>query len=237
MLAGVVLTALYMTRQMIYVFFGNRRSAAEHAHESPRVITMPLIVLAIGTVFLSVVLSPAWSWLHAYLTGEPVHFDITHLIQPMLLISLVLVGTGIALGIWFYRKAGAQDRDRSAEVDPLEYAQPALFRFLANKMGIDELYARTIIAFVWASARLSDWMDRYFWDGLVRGFGAIGQLFGIFTADVDERGINAGVDETTVGARGLGRLLSSAHSGQIQIYLGVVAVGMLALLLLYAWLA
>jgi hypothetical protein len=66
---------------------------------------------------------------------------------------------------------------------------------------------------------------------------AIGQLFGIFTADVDERGINAGVDETTVGARGLGRLLSSAHSGQIQIYLGVVAVGMLALLLLYAWLA
>ena len=237
MLAGVVLTALYMTRQMIYVFFGNRRSAAEHAHESPRVMTMPLIVLAIGTVFLSVVLTSAWPWLHGYLTGEPVHFDIARVIQPMLFISFVLVSGGIALGIWFYRKTGAQDRDRPAEVDPLEYAQPALFRFLANKMWIDELYARTIIAFAWASARLSDWMDRYFWDGLVRGFGAIGQLFGIFTADVDERGINAGVDETTVGARGLGRLLSSAHSGQIQIYLGVVAVGMLALLLLYAWLA
>ena len=237
MLAGVVLTALYMTRQMIYVFFGNRRSAAEHAHESPRVMTMPLIVLAIGTVFLSVVLTSAWPWLHGYLTGEPVHFDIAHVIQPMLFISLLLVSGGIALGIWFYRKTGAQDRDRPAEVDPLEYAQPALFRFLANKMWIDELYARTIIAFAWASARLSDWMDRYFWDGLVRGFGAIAQLFGIFTADVDERGINAGVDETTVGARGLGRLLSSAHSGQIQIYLGVVAVGMLALLLLYAWLA
>ena len=88
MLAGVVLTALYMTRQMIYVFFGNRRSAAEHAHESPRVMTMPLIVLAIGTVFLSVVLTSAWPWLHGYLTGEPVHFDIAHLIQPMLFISL-----------------------------------------------------------------------------------------------------------------------------------------------------
>jgi len=237
MLAGVVLTALYMTRQMIYVFFENRRSAAEHAHESPRVMTTPLIVLAIGTVFLSVVLTSAWPWLHGYLTGEPVRFDIARLIQPMLFISFALVSGGIGLGIWFYRKAGAQDRDRSAEVDPLDYAQPALFRFLANKMWIDELYARTIIAFAWASARLSDWMDRYFWDGLVRGFGAIAQLFGIFTADVDERGINAGVDETTVGARGLGRLLSSAHSGQIQIYLGVVAVGMLALLLLYAWLA
>ncbi len=237
MLAGVVLTALYMTRQMIYVFFGNPRSAAEHAHESPRVMTIPLIVLAIGAVFLSVVLTPAWAWLHDYLTGEPVHFDPAHLVQPILFISLVLVGGGIALGIWFYRKAGVKDRDRPAEVDPLEYAQPAVFRFLANKMWIDELYARTVIAFAWSSARLSDWMDRYFWDGLVRGFGAIGQLFGMFTAGVDERGINAGVDETTVGARGLGRLLSSAHSGQIQIYLGVVAVGMLALLLLYAWLA
>jgi NADH-quinone oxidoreductase subunit L len=237
MLAGVVLTALYMTRQMIYVFFGNRRSAAEDAHESPHVMTMPLIVLAVGTVFLSVVLTTAWPWLNGYLTGEPVHFDIAHLIQPILFISVLLVGGGIALGIWFYRKAGAQDRGRPAEVDPLQYAQPVLFRFLANKMWIDELYARTIIAFAWASARLSDWMDRYFWDGLVRGFGAIGQLFGVFTANVDARGINAGVDETTVGARGLGRLLSSAHSGQIQIYLGVVAVGMLALLLLYAWLA
>ena len=237
MLAGVVLTALYMTRQVIYVFFGNRRSAAEHAHESPRVMTMPLIVLAIGTIFLSVVLTPAWPWLHDYLTGEPVHFEIADLIQPMLFTSLVLVGAGIGLGIWMYRRAGAQDGSRPAEVDPLEYRQPALFRFLANKMWIDELYARTVIAFAWASARLSDWMDRYFWDGLVRGFGAVGQFFGMFTAGVDKRGINAGVDEMTVGARGLGRLLSGAHSGQIQIYLSVVAVGMLALLLLYAWLA
>jgi NADH-quinone oxidoreductase subunit L len=237
MLAGVVLTALYMTRQMIYVFFGNRRSAAECAHESPHVMTIPLVVLAIGTVFLSVVLTSAWPWLDGYLTGEPVHFDIARLIQPVLFISLLLVGSGIALGVWFYNKAGEQDGGRAAEVDPLEYAQPAVFRFLANKMWIDELYARTIVAFAWASARLSDWMDRYFWDGLVRGFGAIGQLFGRFTSDVDERGINAGVDETTVGARGLGRLLSGAHSGQIQMYLGIVAVGMLALLLLYAWLA
>src|SRR5947209_646954 len=237
MLAGVILTALYMTRQMIYVFFGQTRSCSEHAHESTRVMTMPLIVLALCAIFFSVLLTPAWPWLHGYLLGEPVHFEIVGLVQPMLFVSLALVSAGVVAGVWMYRKAGVSDRDRSAEIDPLEYAQPALFRFLANKMWIDELYDRTVIAFSWTAARLSDWMDRYFWDGLVRGFGAIGQLFGIFTAGVDERGINAGVDETTAGARGLGRLLSSAHSGQIQIYLGVVAVGMLALLLLYAWLA
>jgi NADH-quinone oxidoreductase subunit L len=236
MLAGVILTALYMTRQIVYVFFGNHRTASEHANESPRVMTIPLIVLALCAIFFSVVLTPGWPWLHGYLTGEPAPFDIARLIQPMLFVSLVLVGAGIGLGVWMYRKAGAQDRQRPAETDPLEYAQPALFRFLENKMWLDELYAHTVIAFSWMGARLSDWMDRYFWDGLVRGFGGLGQVFGIFTTDFDERGINAGVDETTAGTRGLGRLISAAHSGQIQRYLGVIAIGMLALLLLYAWL-
>src|SRR5881397_2893750 len=236
-LAGVVLTALYMTRQIIYVFFGPARSSSEHAHESPRVMTWPLIALALCAIFFSVGLTPAWPWLHGYLTGELVQFDVARLIKPMFFVSLVLVGMGIGLGIWMYRKAGVPERNRPAGIDPLEYAQPALFCFLANKMWIDELYARTVIAFGWMAARLSDWMDRYFWDGLVRGFGAIGQLFGIFTTSVDERGINAGVDETTAGARGLGRVMSTAHSGQIQTYLGAVAIGMLALLLLYAWLA
>src|SRR5438067_7623329 len=236
MFAGVVLTALYMTRQIIYVFFGDPRASVDHSHESPRVMTRPLIALALGAILLSVVLTPAWPWLHEYLTGEPVHFEIGRLIQPALFVSLVLVSAGIGVGLWMYRKAGVQAGDRPAQIDPLEYAQPALFRFLANKMWIDELYYRTVIAFSWMAARLSDWLDRYFWDGLVRGFGAIGQVFAMFTTGVDERGINTGVDETTVGARGLGRLMSAAHSGQIQIYLGVVAIGMLALLLLYAWL-
>src|SRR6266481_4399492 len=218
-LAGVVLTAFYMPRQMISVFFGQRRSSSEHAYESPRIMTIPLIVLALGAILLSVVLTPGWPWLHGYLTGEAVHFEIARLVHPMLFVSLALVSAGVGLGIWIYRKAGGPDRDRPAEMDPLEYAQSGLFRFLANGMCIDELYDRTVIAFSWASARLVDWMDRYFWDGLVRGFGAVGQLFGIVTTSVDERGINAGVDETTAGTRGLGRLLSTMHSGQIRTYL------------------
>jgi len=226
-----------MTRQIIYVFFGNRRVAAEHAHESPRVMTTPLIVLAICTIVFSAVLTPAWPWLHGYLMGETPVFNIARLIQPTLFVSLLLVSVGIALGILVYRKAGAQDGHRPTETDPLEYAQPELFRFLENKMWIDEFYNRTVIAFAAFCARLSDWMDRFFWDGLVRAVASLGQLFAVFTTNVDEHGINAGVDESVTGTRGLGRLISSAHSGQIQTYLGVIAIGMLALLLLYAWLA
>jgi NADH-quinone oxidoreductase subunit L len=229
MLAGVVLTALYMTRQIIYVFFGNRRAAAEDAHESPPVMTIPLIVLAVCSIVFSVVLTPAWPWLHSYLKGEPPHFDIALLLQPMLFVSLALVAAGIALGFLMYRKA--------SETDPLAQTQPALFRFLENKMWLDELYARTVVAWTVMLSRLSDWMDRHIWDGLVRGFGGLGQLFGILSANFDERGINAGVDEATTGTRGLGRLISGWHSGQIQTYLRAVGISVLALLILYAWLA
>jgi NADH-quinone oxidoreductase subunit L len=228
MMIGVVLTALYMTRQIIYVFFGNRRAASEHAHESPGVMTIPLIVLAVCAVAFSIVLTPAWPWLEGYLTGHPAHFDAHLLIQPMIFISLALVGAGVSVGIWMYRRAG--------ETDPLQQAQPALFRFLENKMWIDEIYDRTVIALSAILARLSDWMDRHVWDGLVRGVGGLGQFFGRVTTGADERVINAGVDEGTVGAQGFGRVMSRWHSGQIQTYLSAVALGMLALILLYAWL-
>ena len=228
MMIGVILTALYMTRQIIYVFFGNRRAASEHAHESPGVMTIPLIVLAVCAILFSVVLTPAWPWLESYLAGHPAHFDTHLLIQPMIVVSLALVGAGISLGIWIYRRA--------RETDPLQHAQPTLFRFLENKMWIDEIYERTVIALSKILARLSDWMDRHVWDGLVQDIGRIGQFFGSVTTSTDERLINAGVDESTSGAQGLARLMSRLHSGQIQPYLGAVALGMLALVLLYAWL-
>ena len=228
MLAGVVLTALYMTRQIVYVFFGNGRGASEHAHESPSMMTMPLIVLAACSILFSIVATPAWPWLHAYLNGEPARFDLSLLVQPMLFVSAALVFGGIGFGIFIYRNV--------AETDPLAQKQPALFEFLQKKMWLDEFYRWTVVALGQLAAHISDLLDRYFWDGLVRAFAGLGQLFGIFTANFDERGINAGVDQTTAGARGLGRVMSAWHSGQVQTYLGVIAVGMLALLVLYAWL-
>jgi len=228
MMAGVVLTALYMTRQMIFVFYGSPRTASKNAHESSRVMTLPLIVLALCTVGLTAAVTPAWPFLHSYLSGEAAHFDIARLVQPMLFVSLALVVAGLGLGILIYRHAGAKD--------PLQRAQPALFRFLENKMWLDELYRHTVIAFSRNAAVLSDWLDRYLWDGLVRALGVIGESFGGFSKGVDERAINAGVDEGVLGARGLGRVMSIWHTGQIQTYLGAVALGMVALLLLYAWL-
>ncbi len=228
MLAGVVLTALYMTRQFIYVFLGTSHRASVRAHESPRVMTRPLIVLAACSVLLLLVLTPAWPWFRSYLEGEPAHFDIALLIQPIIFTSLALVGAGLVLGWFVYRRAD--------ETDPLARAQPALFRFLENRLWLDELYDHTILALARGAARLADWMDRHIWDGFARLGGSVGQLLGICTKGLDENAINAGADRLTRSARGFGRMMSARHSGQIQTYLGVLAIGMLALLLIYAWL-
>jgi len=266
MLVGVILTTLYMTRQMIYVFFGNGarnielesvRPAAlqpaaqrsenisrptehspmfqadmhlhEYARESPRVMIVPLIILAACSIVLAIFLTPAWPWLHAYLNGEPARLDLSALIQPMLFLSLVMVAAGIGFGWLIYRNLG--------ETDPLARVQPALFRFLGQKMWIDEFYDHTIIAFSRFLARLSDFLDRYFWDGLVNLFSAIAHTLGILSKGFDERAINTWVDDTTAGARRFGRFISARHSGQIQAYLGAIAIGMLLLLVIYAWLA
>jgi NADH-quinone oxidoreductase subunit L len=227
MLVGVVLTALYMTRQMIYVFYGERRGG-EGAHESPPVMTRPLLLLALCTIGLSAVLTPAWPWLHSYLSGEVPHVDFDALIQPMLFISLALVVGGIGLGVLIYRRAG--------HADPLQQAQPPLFRFFENKMWIDELYAFTVIAFSRGAAHVVSWLDRYFWDGLVRLVGGIGKIFGALTKGFDEHGINAAADEGAGSARGAGAVLAKLHSGQVQLYLGAVAIAAVALILFYVWL-
>jgi NADH-quinone oxidoreductase subunit L len=228
MLLGVVLTALYMTRQMIYVFFGSRGSASNHAHESSPVMTMPLIVLATCAIVFSLVLTPAWPWLHSYLSGERPALNWSLLITPTLYVSLVLVVIGIGLGVLIYRGA--------RETDPVERALPPVFRFLENRMWLDELYDWTVLALARFAARLSDFLDRYLWDGLFRLGSTLVGFFGTLTKGFDERAINGGVNEATDWACGLGRGIARRHSGQVQTYLGAIAIAMVALFIFYAWL-
>ncbi len=72
---GALLTAFYMTRQVSYVFFGTWRGHG-HAHESPRVMTMPLAILAFFAIALAAIGTPAWPWFRAFLNGHAAQFDL-----------------------------------------------------------------------------------------------------------------------------------------------------------------
>jgi NADH-quinone oxidoreductase subunit L len=87
------LTAFYMTRLMLMTFFGRARwEDGVHPHEAPPVMTVPMIVLAVGSVFAGfalVVAFPLDEWL-APVFGEPEEAE--HVVAPLTIgLALVLV--------------------------------------------------------------------------------------------------------------------------------------------------
>ncbi len=99
-LLGAGITAFYMTRLMAMTFFGKRRWTADvHPHESPNVMLVPMIVLAIGSVFaggLLVLGGGLQNWL-APVVGAPEEAGI-HTVNPTILtlITLLVVAGGAA---------------------------------------------------------------------------------------------------------------------------------------------
>ncbi|HWA87712.1 MAG TPA: NADH-quinone oxidoreductase subunit L [Opitutus sp.] len=222
-LAAVVLTAFYMTRLIAEVFFGRPRSeAAEHAHENPAVMTVPLALLAGGSVLLGFLAWPT-AWLQHQLEPEA-HHEAANI--PLLLISIALVGIGLGLGWWVYAR---KPRTTAGARDPLAVASPAVFSALARKLGFDELYAATVGRLMAAVAAIADFLDRFVWDGAVRALAAFARLFGTMDQEAEDVVINGGFDAASERLRGAGRVYSRAQSGDTHGYLLTLAIGFVVL--------
>ena len=104
-LIGAGITAFYMSRLFFMTFQGKKRWPKEaHPHESPRTMTIPMIVLAFGSAFLGLILGPTGaiqSWLEPVVgggaEGEPV------IAVPVLMtMTLLVVAAGLALAFVSY---------------------------------------------------------------------------------------------------------------------------------------
>ncbi|MFO1498127.1 MAG: NADH-quinone oxidoreductase subunit L [Verrucomicrobiota bacterium] len=243
-LFGALLTAFYMTRQVCYVFFGTPRHAtsvhghakAHEPHESPTVMTAPLIILAVCALLLGWVGTPAWPWFQNYLSGRPAAFHFGHLFHAdtlaIMTCSMAVVALGIGLGWWFYGRTPI----RSAEAkDPLELLQPGLFGVLQQKLLVDELYEASVIRWNAAAARMSDWLDRMVWNGVVQLVALA--VLGLAWLDrfVDEYVVNLGFDRGCAGLRDCGRFLSRWQRGDVQFYLRAIGVALTVLVLVLTW--
>jgi len=104
-LVGAGITAFYMTRVVIMTFFGERRWERDaHPHESPRVMTWPMIVLAIGSVFAGALLTfhdSLEKWLAPVVGTAP---EEENLLAPAVVTSMTLgiVAIGILLAVTQY---------------------------------------------------------------------------------------------------------------------------------------
>jgi NADH-quinone oxidoreductase subunit L len=229
-LAAVVLTAFYMTRLVCETFLG-RGPRDEHLahhppHESPAVMTVPLVILAACAIGLGFIGTPFWPWLQRSL--DPT-FDPGHASAVLTVVSIIVVGVGFGLGWWLYgRRARATVEAR----DPLEAAAPGLFAALASRLGFDEIYVATVFRLNAFAAALADWIDRWLWGGAVRAVSAFGQFFAGVNRQFDEGMINGGFDQTSEGLREGGRAYSTRQTGEAHGYVRAIAAAFAVLALI-----
>ncbi|WP_460355047.1 NADH-quinone oxidoreductase subunit L [Mycobacterium sp. ZZG] len=111
---GAGITAFYMTRLMLMTFFGERRWANEatgerpglHPHEAPAVMTLPMIVLAIGSVTAGGALAVGGTlehWLEPVVGSGEIHHVMPVWVVTVIVLSVVAVGVAVA-----YRMYGAK---------------------------------------------------------------------------------------------------------------------------------
>ncbi len=179
-IASVVafLTTFYMFRLFFVVFTGPGKSdIVEHAHESPKVMTWPLVALAVPTL-----LAGFWG-IDALLNrhfnpGAAVAHHAWHenLFAPFSHAPLAAV---IGLGALLFGFSFAYTLYAGARRDPLPERLGALSGLMRNRFYFDEIYARLIALTHELLARLADWLDRWIIAGLaVRGLHGTTEILG-----------------------------------------------------------
>jgi len=231
---GALLTAFYMTRQVSYVFFGSYRGHG-HAHESPKVMTVPLAILAFFAIALGALGTPAWPWFRSFLENKSAEFGFAGFNEPGLLAlmatSTVVVFLGLGLGWLLYGNKSPQ----AEQPDVLEKAAPLPWAWLRDRLYVDEFYDETFIAFYAWWARVADWLDRRLWGGVVAlvasTFGLWAQVNRFLDANVVDGAFDKSCEEMSTG----GGLLARLQSGRVQTYLRLLALAVAAFAALLIW--
>ena len=232
---SALLTAFYTARQITMTFLGKPRTEeAEHAHETPRTMTIPLIVLSVFAVAAGWVgiphtfpgLGQVVPNLFEEFVGSMLHAE-THAAEaavnftPLLTSVLVSLG-GLALGYLVYRGfTSAEAKDPTQRV-----TGGWLWNVLQNRYYMDQLYHR---AFILPSRWLSEvftyqWMDKIVIDGIIEGVAkAMLSIGRAVRRWIDEQVVNWAGDRIGDGVRGAGSELRQVQTGRIQQYM-LVAV-------------
>jgi NADH-quinone oxidoreductase subunit L len=174
LLAGAFMTAFYTFRLVFLAFFGAPRMSkdvAHHVHESPRVMTWPLIVLAGLTLVAGAALgipsehgTPFARFLASALpVHEGEHGGVAGIM--LLVLSVIVVAAGIMLA-WFMYLA------TPVKAEAIGRPSTPLVRLLWNAWYVDWLYGRAIVAPLHAlSVVLANAFDLGVVDGIVNGVG------------------------------------------------------------------
>jgi NADH-quinone oxidoreductase subunit L len=232
--AGI--TAFYMCRLWFLTFTGKPRDhhVYDHAHESGKVMWVPLAVLAVFAVFAGGL--PGWPYLEKMIEfGQPASIhaapiaEVTHKVHEMhataTVVASVAAGIGIALaaGMYYFNAVGAADARRHF---------PQVYDLLANKWYFDELYSALIVRPSLIVAQGITWVDKTLIDGFLDGSARWTYKTASINGEFDNRVIDGLVNWIAGFTYKIGDSLRSVQTGWLRgyvLYIAAGAVGLFAL--------
>jgi NADH-quinone oxidoreductase subunit L len=258
-LATAGITTFYMFRMWFMTFTGDPKDhhVHEHAHESPWLMTLPLVVLAVCSIAV------AWGWPvwdaeasvmeHHLHHAQPVSIQADYAtmreygekweglpqavgdqanVRRLAADYHGLAGamaTGIVLlAIVFAAVVYWKPVQR---LDPAETKEqlPRLHAFLMHKWYFDELYSAILVRPALVVAQAARWFDATVIDGFVNGLGRVGVVLSRYNGIIDARIVDGLVNVIAATCYGIGGRLRAVQTGSLRSYVLFLALAAVAI--------
>ncbi len=258
------LTAFYMFRLVILTFHGEPRDhhKYDHAHESPRLMAIPLIVLATLSIFIWYTPNPissdaGWflsSWVKTPETVTPeftrfnfmkegvaneqssTHGEITH--SPLYTESMhwahypAMFASLLVAGLGILF-AFLFYQWKKLDAEKLSQKIRPLYKFSLNKWFIDELYDVTAVLGTLKLGNILSWFDQKIVDGIVNGSATVTRFTSRISGWFDTFIVDGLVNFTALFSGFVGFSFKKLQTGKVQTYIVFVVFSVIILLLLF----
>lgn len=252
------MTAFYMFRLVILTFHGSPRNQHkfDHAHESPKLMAVPLIILSTLSIFIWYTPNPiapdaGWflgKWIETpstvvpeaasfdFMINEDPAADVIHsekyehamhtVHYPAMGLSIGLAGMAILLAFSMYQW-------KKINPDKIAESVKPLYNFSLNKWYIDELYHASFISGTLMLGKILFWFDANIVDGIVNGSAWFTRVMAKISGWFDTFVVDGLVNFTAFMSGFIGLTFKRIQTGKVQTYLVFVLFSIVLLLIVF----
>jgi NADH-quinone oxidoreductase subunit L len=237
-IGGAFVTAFYMARVVALTFHGTYKGQGE-PHESPRIMTVPLVILAIPAAIAGLINIPGVTWpsignftewlsVRVVAMGDFHPETVDWLIAGIGLLAAV---AGVVVGWIIYSK------DRLTQADRDDFEIPVLYTVFRHGYWVDDAAYGVVGATKGPVAQFVDWTNTYVIDAVVNGAAFLTMKLGSFVyGTVDQKGVDGVVHGISAAADSAGSALRKMQTGRVQQYAASFVGGALILVVVFVFL-